>query len=46
MKSVRRIANALWALCLMLAWGAMAEAEDPVVVRVGGFTYTTGRARR
>ena len=45
MKSVRRIANALWALCLMLAWGAMAEAEDPVVVRVGDFTYTLSQVQ-
>ena len=34
------------ALSITLAFGALAEADDPVVVRVGDFTYTQSQLQR
>ena len=42
----RRIFALILALSITLAFGAFAEADDPVVVRVGNFTYTRGRLQR
>ena len=40
MDKMRRILAVILALCVALGCAALAEANDPVVVRVGDFTYT------
>ena len=42
----RRILALILALSITLAFGALAEADDPVVVRVGDFTYTQSQLQR
>ncbi len=42
----RRIFALILALSITLAFGAFAEADDPVVVRVGNFTYTRSQLQR
>lgn len=43
---VKRLLCALVALCLMLCGAALAEAEDPVAVRVGNYSYPLSLVQR
>ncbi|MBQ8082136.1 MAG: hypothetical protein IJ240_09615, partial [Clostridia bacterium] len=40
MRKMKRVISVLMAVSILLCASALAEAEDPVVVRVGDFSFT------